>query len=176
MIKPIIFTLIITILYGNQPNFNLFHLSSKHERVGRHLPTKEQIQSVKNAGKFKNSYVEKIKVYSQPPQHIMNNGVINGRVYDQTDDGISAQVVAVDTLNEYQFATVTNDSGYYSLYVLNSSYILVALPFDDFHIPGFVFDIDDDTVDVDIFAPTLMFDGDIYGTVADTGGTPQLNI
>lgn len=77
MIKPIIFTLIITILYGNQPNFNLFHLS-----------------------------------------------------------------------------------------------------FDDFHIPGFVFDvdIDDDTVDVDIFAPALMFDGDIYSTVADTGGTPQLNI
>jgi hypothetical protein len=29
---------------------------------------------------------------------------------------------------------------------------------------------------VDIIAPALMFDGDIYGTVADTGGTPQLNI
>lgn len=162
-----------TILFGNQTNLNFSHLSSKHERVGRHLPTKEQMQSVKNTGSLKNSIVEKMKVYSQPPSHIMNNGVINGRVYDQTDEGLSAQVVAVDTLNEYQFATVTNDSGYYSLYVLNSTYILVALPFDDFHISGFVFNvnINDDTVDVDIFAPALMFDGDIYGTVTDTGGT-----
>lgn len=134
------------------------------------MPTLEQIHALKTTAELKKRLLNSIGQYKE--MQTLNNGYIEGRVFDQTDVGVSAQVVAVDTLNEYQFSTVTNDSGYYSLYVLNSTYILIAVPFDDFHLAGFRFDVDvnDDTVEADILAPALINDADIYGTVINAEG------
>ena len=167
-------TLIATVVFSSPLDIKSTLLPMKHGPSGRHLPTKEQVRSLKEAKAMKNTILEKIDLYPQPVHRIQNNGFIMGRAYDQTDNGVSAQVFAIDTVNEYQFSTVTDDSGYYNLYVLNSTYIMLAIPFDDFHITGFAFDVDvnDDTVEVDIFAPALIYDADIYGTVTDTSGTP----
>ena len=174
MKRLIILTILSSIIFANQPDLKFTKFSSKQDPSGRHFPTKEQVRSVKKTVNIKNRILENIDLYSQPSHRIENNGLLVGRVYDQTDNGVSAQVVAIDTMNENQFSTVTNDSGYYSLYVLNSTFKMLALPFDDFHITGYTLDVDvdDDTVEVDIFTPALIFDGDIYGTVTDTGGTP----
>lgn len=174
MERLIKFILISSLLFGTQPDFKYSKFFQIQTPKGNKLPTKEQVISIKNKSSLKNKMLQTIDLFPQRAIQIENNGNITGRVYDQTDYAVMAQVFAIDTLNEYQFSTVTNDSGYYSLYVLNSSYILVAVPFDDYHITGFAFDVDveDDTVEVDIFVPALMYDANIYGTVTDTSGTP----
>ena len=142
MKRLIILMILSSIIFGNQPDLKFTKFSSKQDPSGRHFPTKEQVRSVKKTVNIKNRILENIDLYSQPSHRIENNGLLVGRVYDQTDNGVSAQVVAIDTMNENQFSTVTNDSGYYSLYVLNSTFKMLALPFDDFHITGYTLDLE----------------------------------
>jgi len=80
--------------------------------------------------------------------------------------------VAVDTLTEEEFVTMSDYAGQYFLPVMNGNYIAMAFPFDEFHLPGFAFDIlvQDDTVTVDLLTPAFIQDAVIFGSVTDTLG------
>jgi len=117
------------------------------------------------------------EIYTLPDMFltaIEYDGAIAGGVVDQYAVPVAAMVIAIDTLTEDGFVTLTDYGGQYFLPVMNGNYITMAFPFDEFHLPGFAFDItvQDDTVAVDLVTPAFVQDAVIFGSVSDTLGNP----
>ncbi|MFQ6606294.1 MAG: T9SS type A sorting domain-containing protein [Fidelibacterota bacterium] len=120
------------------------------------------------------------EVYTLPDMYLTAidyDGAMTGSVADQFATPVPAMVVAVDTLTEEEFVTMSDYAGQYFLPVMNGNYIAMAFPFDEFHLPGFAFDIlvQDDTVTVDLLTPAFIQDAVIFGSVTDTLGNSLPN-
>jgi len=120
------------------------------------------------------------QVYTLPDMYLTAidyDGAIAGGVTDQFAAPVPAMVVAVDTLTENSFTTLTDYTGQYFLPVMNGDYITMAVPFDEFHLPGFAYDVlvQDDTVAVDLLTPAFIQDAVVFGSLTDTLGNPLPN-